>query len=138
MGARWSVGVQFNVKELQDLVRAFPSLGADFLESVGQKSKTYLKEQLLSGQELNLRAYPTDKAGRPTISVVKDPRRGKVKRSVKIFSYPVNLFEKGRGLPGGGREPGRYIITRKLKQAVSQRLGSYIAEFEQNVERMAT
>lgn len=136
MGARWSVGVQFNVKELQTLVKAFPSLGAEFLESVGQKSKTYLKEQLLSGQELTLRAYPTDKAGRPTINVVKGPKRARVKKDVKIFSYPVNLFEKGRALPGGGREPGRYIITRKLKQAVAQNMGGYIAQFEKGIERM--
>lgn len=122
-------GVEFNLRPIQNLIKTFPSLGGRFLALVGKRGRTTLKEEFLSGQELTLHAYPTGKSGKRTITSDVNKRR----THVKIYSFPVNLFEKGRTLRSGAREPGKYIITRKLKQIVSSRMGNYISEFESKI-----
>lgn len=51
-----------------------------------------------------------------------------------IRSYPVNLFERGGLFCGaGGKEPGKYIITRKLKKLVDAKLQGWVSSFDQRV-----
>lgn len=120
---------EFRFGPVVKLIGIFPELNGRFLSLIGKRSRVYLKMNLLSGQELDLRAFPTDKLGRPTIVSDVNKRRD----SVKIYSYPVNLFERGRILRDGSKEAGRYIITRKLKQAVMSRQASYVNEFENRI-----
>lgn len=120
---------EFNLKPIQDLIRVFPDLGGRYLALVGKRARTLLKEEYLSGQEITLHAYPTGKSGKTTITSDVNKKR----TSVKIYSFPVNLFERGRMLRSGAKEPGKYIITRKLKQAVSSRIAGYTTEFEAKI-----
>ncbi len=135
--ARIKTEVTFNTKPLQKLIQAFPDLAGGFLALVGKRGRTYLKEQLLSGQELNV--FTNDpsrvkgKSGK--LLITSDVNRKRTQ--VKIYSFPVNLFERGRGLRSGAREAGKYIITRKLKQAVSAGMAGYVNEFENRFVKKA-
>jgi hypothetical protein len=108
-------------RELQKLAAIFPDLGKEMLGRLGHQGTIYLRKELLSGQEITLKKasdeIPLDFRGHRMVRHTVN-KRG---THAKIYSYPVNLFEKGRGLPGGGREAGRYIITRKLKAIMQAR-----------------
>lgn len=121
--------VEFDFSPIQELVRLFPELGGRYLSLVGKRSRVLLKEQLLSGQEITLNAYPTDSKGKNTITSDVNKKR----TQVKIYSYPANLFERGRMLNSGKKERGKYIITKKLKGLVEPRIPNYIAEFESRI-----
>ena len=121
--------VDFNFSPIQKLIRVFPSINGKLLAFIGKRARVMLKEKFLSGQELNLHVFPRDKAGRPTITSDVNKKR----TFTKIYSFPVNLFERGRRLRSGEKEPGKFIITRKLKQAVMAKTGSYISEFETRI-----
>lgn len=121
--------VDFNFKGIYQLVSAFPDLRGRLLALIGKRARVRLYEGYLSGQELTLRKYPVDARGRRTIT--SDVNRARTQ--VKIYSYPVNLFERGRKLRSGRKEQGKYIITRKLKGDVSGRMQSYINEWESRI-----
>jgi hypothetical protein len=121
--------ISFNLKPLADMARQFPSFGGRLLAFFGSKARTLLKEEYLSGQEINLNKFPRDAMGRYTIT--SDVNRART--SVKIYSYPVNLFEKGRRLRNGRKEPPKRIIGTKLKQAVASRSSTYVSDFENRI-----
>jgi hypothetical protein len=121
--------VTFNLEPIQRLVKVFPELNGRFLALIGKRGRTRLKEAYLSGQELNLQKFPTDRKGKNTITSDVNRKR----TQVKIYSYPVNLFETGRRLRSGVREPGKFIVTQKLKQDILSRLGTYASEFESKI-----
>jgi hypothetical protein len=101
-------------------VKSFPELRLRYLSSIGKRGRGILHSELLSGQELDLRAYPKDADGRHTIS-------SKVNRratGVDIRSYPANLFEKGRTLRDGSKEAPRNIITGKFARIMESRMQS--------------
>lgn len=115
-------------------IQIFPDLMDHLLKSVGVKGRLTLKGELLAGQAITLRKHPADKAGRHTIS------SSVTKRSPKlvISSYPTDFFETGRLLRSGVREPGKYIITRKLKGLIDPRLQGWVSEFErETIDREA-
>ena len=119
----------FTLGAIAELAKQFPSLNGRYLSLIGKRARNVLKQELLSGQELNLNAYPRDKRGKYTITSDVNKRR----TQVKIYAYPVNLFERGRKLRSGKKEPGKYIITRKLKDKVTPRVPSYIMDFERRI-----
>lgn len=107
----------------------FPEVSAQLLGYIGSKAKPMLKSHFLSGQEITLRAYPKDVLGHPTISY--SIARGA--KHVKISSYVLNLFEKGRVLRSGRKERGRYIMTRKFKQYMNANLPAITNEFDNKI-----
>jgi hypothetical protein len=113
------------INELRDNMPKFRAVAMGY---IGKAGKDRLKKSFLSGQELNLSAYPRDKKGRRTISY----SIGKYGSHVLISSYPVNLFEMGRKLRGGGSQPGKFIITRKFKQAMSSDLNGILTDYDAN------
>lgn len=119
----------FNTHPIQKLIAIFPDLAGGFLALVGSRARRLLKQEYLSGQELNLEAHPKDAKGRYTITSDVNKKR----TQVKIYSYPVNLFETGRRLRDGTKEAGKFIITRKLKNAVSSRMANYVSDFENKI-----
>lgn len=121
--------IDFNFEPIQKLIKIFPDLNGRFLSLIGKRSRALLKQNYLSGQELNLRVFPRDRNGKYTITSDVNKKQDQV----KIYSYPVNLFEKGRLLRSGRKEPGKFIITRKLKQDVMSRTGTYIQQFENKI-----
>lgn len=124
--ATLNVEVSFNFDSIQSLVKQFPELSGRFLALVGNRGRTLLKEQYLSGQELDLQAFPKDKAGRYTIVSNVNKRRN----TTTISSYPLNLFEKGRLLRSGETEPGHFILTVKLRNLLMAGMPNYIKYFE--------
>lgn len=123
--------IEFNSKELEvfnRLRKMFPELRARTLGYVGKAGKSRLKTRLLSGQEIDLEAYPTDKKGRPTVQSQVGRGAGKV----TITSYPANLFEHGRLLRSGAREPGKKIITGKLKSLMKSDIQNIVNDFDNN------
>jgi len=114
---------------IDEMRKLFPELRARTMGHIGSQSKKILKQNFLSGQEIDLRAYPTDKKGKRTISY----SIGKNAKHVSISSYPMNLFEKGRMLRSGRKEPGKKVITGKLKQAIMSNLQNMVNEFDKNV-----
>ena len=105
----------------------FPELQAQTLGFVGAESKKILKEKFLSGsgQDINLIKDKKDKKGRRTISY----SIGKNAKSVTIASYVLNLFERGRGLRGGGREAGKKVYPR-LKNQIEGQMNKILNEFD--------
>jgi len=121
--------VDFNFKEFRELAQQFPEFGGRLLSFVGSRARTTLKAKFLSGQEINLRKWPVDSLGRYTTTSDVNKRRNQV----KIYSYPVNLFEKGRMLRSGRKEPAKRIIGTKLKQDVASRAAIWSSQFEQEI-----
>ena len=121
--------VDFETKGFSKLLKEFPDMNGIFLRYVGAEARKHLKQQYLSGQEIDLRQFPRDKRGRYTITSNVNKKR----TFTKIASYPVNLFERGRGLRGGGREAGKYIITRKLKSDVEGKMNTFARRYESDI-----
>lgn len=117
---------KFNLQPIQTLVKQFPELSGRFLAMVGSRGRELLKEQYLSGQEIDLRAHPKDRAGRYTIVSNVNRKRD----ATTLTSYPLNLFEKGRLLRSGEIETGHYILTVKLKNLMQAGMPNYIKYFE--------
>jgi len=111
---------------MRKLVEIFPQVRAQLLGYVGNEGKRNLKIKLLSGQELNLRKYPEDKRGRRTVGYSINRRAD----MVSISSYPVNLFERGRRLRSGEKEPARNIIRGRLKGIMQSDLQRILNEFD--------
>lgn len=115
----------FNIDDLRKLAKLFPDIGAGALYHLGLESKILLKKRYLSGQELNLKDM-RDRAGKRTISYGLNKR----KTAVNLYSYPLNLFERGRTLRSGKREKGKYILTKKLKGDVGSSLQKWVSVYE--------
>jgi hypothetical protein len=109
----------------REMRKYFPELNAKLLGYIGFRGKSSLRTKFLMGQELNL-TKTRDRLGRPTIEYYV----GKQGKYVRIASYPVNLFERGRNLRGGKRERGRHIIKTKFKNYMTSNLQRYASEFD--------
>ena len=121
--------VVFNFEPLQQLARQFPEFNGRFLALIGSRARRILKEDYLSGQELTYKSFGRSKSGQHLITTDVNKRR----TFTKIYSFPLNLFERGRTLRSGRREAGKFILTRKLKQDILSRTGSYVSEFERRI-----
>ena len=120
-------GVEFDDTKFSGLSIMIPAMSGRFLNVVGAKAKALLKANFYAGQEINL-DKDKDSLGRRIITYNVNKKR----TFVKLWSYPANLFEKGRKLRSGRTEPGKGIIQVKLKAAVASRIASYADEFERD------
>ena len=118
--------ITYNLEGIKKLQKQLPSVNAMYLRIIGKDASTMLKKNYLSGQELDLRTYPRDSQGRNTVAY----ELNKKMTAVRIYSYPVNLFETGRKLRNGRHEAGKYIITKKLKDDVDSKMTAYVAKYE--------
>jgi hypothetical protein len=116
-------------KKFHALLAEFPDMNGAFLQYVGGKARKHLKRAYLSGQEIDLEKYPLDSKGKNTIT----SNVHKSRKFTKIYSYPVNLFERGRQLRSGRQEKGKYIITKKLKRDVEMKMSSYAQFYEKSI-----
>jgi len=103
----------------------FSLMRAQALGYIGNEVKKILISKYLSGGELRYKGF-VDKGGRRKAGYSID----KYARYVRISSYPLNLFERGRMLRSGQMEPGHYIITRKLKSDVESSIGTIAKNFD--------
>lgn len=119
---------QTGFNEFYKLRNLFPEFNASALGFVGHEGKLRLKK-LMMQSDLNFESLERDKLGRPIVSY-SIQRGGK---SVKIGSYPMHLFDKGRILRSGRREPGRKIVTGKLKSLMSSDLQAIVNKFDKTI-----
>lgn len=125
-------GVKFEVETnpseflaMRKIAEQFPEIRAQMLGYVGSRGKHILFDSFLSGQELTYKGL-TDSKGRDKTSYTIAKRA----IAVKIRSYPANFFEKGRKLRSGSMEPGKFIITRKLKSLMSSQMQNILNDFD--------
>ncbi len=119
-----------DTEEFRKLVKSFPALRVHFLSKIGGSGRITLKGMMRGGDgSVDLSAYPKDKAGKHTITS-KVYMRG---NAVRISSYVMNLFERGRRLRNGKREPGKRIITGRLKGVMMSRMAQFSREAEREI-----
>jgi len=112
-----------DLKPLNTLIKAFPDVRFHFTRSVAKSSRTVLRSIVSGiGSPINLQAYPKDSRGSYTIR----SRVGKKGDLTTITSYPLNLFEFGRGLRDGNRESGKHIVTGLFKSKLDSRLQTIV------------
>ncbi len=121
--------IHYNFRPLQELSESYPDFNGMLLAFVGSKLRLVLRKKYLSGQDIDLRAFPVDRKGRYTVNSNVDKRR----RQTKISAYPINFFERGRTLRDGRKEAGTFTITKKLKQDADSRMSGYISDFETRI-----
>jgi hypothetical protein len=123
----WSVEFNPGVFEgIRQMGRIFQEVNARALGFIGLEGARLLRTYLRPGGDFNLRAWPKDDAGRRTISY----SIGRRAKHVRISSYPMNLFERGRTLRSGAQERGRRIVTGPFKAAMEAQLPSLINQFD--------
>lgn len=122
--------VTFRMGGLATLIKSWDSYRVTFLHDIAKQGRLTLKGQLLSGQEIYLKK-DKNKKGYDNIR----SRVGRGGNSAYITSAPTNLFERGRTLRSGAKEPGKYIITRKLRALVDANMDNYVMQFERKLER---
>lgn len=103
----------------------FWTVRKQLLVHIGYKGKRLLKESYLSGQYLDLKKYPRDVIGRRTVKYQARPLRS----YVTVASYPLNLFEKGRMLRSGRKEPGKRVM-RKFKSSMNSKMQGIVNEYD--------
>lgn len=125
---RFSASATIDMAALERVIERFPEMRSRYLGFTANKIKHLVKSQFLSGQEIMLHK-DRDSRGRSMVNYA-IARRG---QRARLTSIPMNLFERGRMLRSGLREPGRYVITRKAPQTADKHLQSWAAEFERSV-----
>jgi hypothetical protein len=131
-----SATLDFDTGFVNKLFNLIPELNGGFLGFVGARSRTLLKQQLLSGQEINVFGAGKGKRTKDAIGRnLVNSDVNKTRTETKIYSYPANLFEHGRTLRDGTREQPKEIITVKLKQMVSSNMVSYTNIYEKRMQK---
>ena len=113
----------------RELANQFPELRARLMGHVGKSGKDRLYRNFLKGQAIDLRAYPEDSKGRPTVKY----SVGKNANAVSISSYPMNLFERGRMLRSGRKEQGKKVIKGSFKQMMNSQLQGILQDFDRTI-----
>ena len=122
--------VQFNFEPIQRLAIIYPGLNARFLALVGKRARTLLKMEALAGG-INLSDGKRKASGKTGQYKIMSDVQSK-RSEVKVYAFPLMLFENGRTLRNGKKERGRKIYP-ALKQSVMSRMGTYINEFENKI-----
>jgi len=113
------------LKFLHEMRIISDSFRARTLGAVGKAGRVILKERFLMGQAIKLND-DRDSKGRMLTSY----SVGKDAQFVKITSYPMNLFERGRMLRSGKREPGKKVFNPKLKNIMSSEMQGIVNRFD--------
>jgi hypothetical protein len=112
------------------LIKQFPELSARILGYLGKNAAMELEAMMEAGtngvQFHEMSGNRKSRGGRRMITY----SVGKGAKWVRVSSFPLNLFEGGRTLRGGGREAARNIIRGKLKGTFSGRIGGLVHEAE--------
>ena len=113
----------------RELANQFPQLRARLMGYVGKSGKDRLYNNFLKGQAIDLRVYPEDSKGRRTVNY----SVGRNANAVSISSYPMNLFERGRMLRSGRKEPGKKVIKGSFKQMMNSQLQGILQDFDRTI-----
>jgi hypothetical protein len=128
-------GVEFNpmiFSEIYNIRYLFWEVKARALGWVGARGQELLFDTYLTGRELKYKStdsYTRDVRGYKKVGHY----IGKMAGYVAITSYPINLFEYGRKLRNGTRQPGKNILTGKFRQLMANKLQSMVDHFDKTV-----
>ncbi|MDR1390666.1 MAG: hypothetical protein LBJ31_11915 [Treponema sp.] len=119
-----------NFPDFETLARQFPGLGARVLGYLGKQAAIELAGMMEAGtdgvQFRQMSGNRKSRGGRRMVTY----SVGKGAKYARVSSFPLNLFEGGRKLRSGGKEPARNIIRGKLKGSFSARMEGLIGEAE--------
>ena len=108
------------------MMRQFPELNARILGYLGKEAAVELAGMMEQGEKgitfRNMRSNRKSSGGRRMITY----SIGRGLKYVRVSSFPLNLFEGGRRLRSGAREPARNILRGTLAGAMSAKMGSAI------------
>jgi hypothetical protein len=125
-----SIEQEGELVDLKALSRDMPKLAARILAYLGKEAAVELAAMMESGTEgITFRSMCGNRksfCGRRMITYTV----GKGAKWVKVSSFPLNLFEGGRRLRSGAREPARNILRKKLRSNISGRMAELIGEAE--------
>lgn len=123
--------LNFNFKWVRDLTTSLPDFNGKYLAYIGSKARSTLYERYFKGQELNINPSKFPKNTRNQYIIYSDVNKRQTE--TKIYSPIMRFFEEGRSLRDGTEEAGKYVITIKLKQDVTNSLPSYAKDFERRI-----
>jgi hypothetical protein len=133
-------GIKFNLdrqaKNLIKLAKGYNFILARLMLGLGKKGMYELRKMFLSGQYLQFRNYTTQgNTGLYSLSGHKKmitSSLSKDKSQIKISSFPLNLFEKGRA--GYNDKPiYRAILGTKLKNEIEGNLSSWAENYSDTI-----
>ena len=142
-GGRKSTRLTLDVKSNAGIIfgqmrKAFPGWVGRLMRGIGLKSAYQLWNTEYQGQSIKMRNYR--RKGPTEYVAKKDSRKlmgvklvGRKMEKVRVTSFPANLFERGRTLRNGKKEPGKYIITRKLASTVKSNLAQWANHYENKI-----
>lgn len=127
---RSGINIEANLeafKIFEELKEQFPQLRRQMMGYVGKEAKLTLKKEFLSGQSLRYKgtAYAKASDGRRKITY----RVLRWGQAVRVSSYPLNLFEHGRTLRSGGKEPAKNVMP-KFRTSINSKLQGIISAFD--------
>jgi len=96
---------------LFNLARRWPSIQYGIMAEMGYEGRRELYESFLTGQIIFLRKYPYDVRGRRTVSY----GIAKNRQSVKISSYPLNLYR-----PREIYSAARSVVETRIKNSLTE------------------
>jgi hypothetical protein len=112
--------------DIAELERTLSQITARILGYLGKEAAVELARMMESGEEgitfRSMRGNRKSSGGRRMITY----SLGKGLKYVRVSSFPLNLFEGGRGLRSGERENARNIIRGKLRSNVSGRIAGLL------------
>ena len=125
MGMHFSASYKIDTEHLKALVGEFSFMSYRLLSWMSYEAKQIFLREFVSGQELN---YTKAGKSRTRYAAVKNR-----KNIFRVTSVPMNLFERGRKKPGGGKHPGKYVLTKKLPERTRAQTGKIIEQFKTEV-----
>ena len=122
-----------DLPDFEALIKSIPELNARILGYIGKEAAVELGSMMETGAEgikfRDMVGNRKSRGGRRMVTY----SIGKGLKWVSISSFPLNLFEGGRMLRSGVREPARNIIRGRLKSNITGRLSSVINSAEKMI-----
>lgn len=113
------------------LAKNFPSLRVRLLSKVGAHGRLTFKGLLMQGDDVfQLHAFPYGDSGKKRTVASKVFRRG---NAVRINSFPLNLYNKGRTLRDGKRQTPSLIFPKFVQLMQAKELQNAVNEAEKEI-----
>jgi len=113
------------------LARNFPELRVRLLSSVGAHGRVTLKGILMSGDDVfHLLSFPYGASGKKRTIASKVFRKG---HSVRINSFPLNLYTSGRTLRSGVKQEPSLLFPKFVQLMQAKELQNAVDSAEKEI-----
>ena len=118
-------------KRVSELARDFPAFRVRLLSKVGSHGRVTMKGVLMQGDDVfHLLSFPYGESGKKRTVSSKVFRRG---NAVRMNSFPVNLYNKGRKLRSGERQQPTLVFDRFVQLMKSRELQRGVDQAEKEI-----